>query len=383
MSGVKLTIKLKPNTERNGITMKKFLQTSFFICVFAMFMSITSFAVQTVDNNPIYVYSRACPQAVVDYVDENISSAILCMTEDQIPDGNVYVGKPFTYSNALSDMFLFPVYIDNNIEYVYRVSQYQGNIGGTLSTFLAQQLQEISHLTSVNTPANFTISNDKLIVVIGNTNIEICELPEMFSEYPTNTNSVNNSDLLSDTITTNIVEPLISEVVFPIQTRAASSSYISLNITETQGQNSWCNAYATAIIARYRGHTNCTAKTVMSYFFGSNPSTQSSLSDGRAVEYAHAIGLINVTNSDSYLSQTSLKNYISDKSPVTLIMYRPATDAYHAVVLRGYNSSNWSIWNPWYNSYETFTIGGSYTARNGSVYMYNGVSNRGRTIYNW
>ena len=121
----------------------------------------------------------------------------------------------------------------------------------------------------------------------------------------------------------------------------------------------------------------------MSYFYGSNPSTEAPLKEGQSVAYAHAIGLLNVTNSSSYLSQTSLKNYISDSSPVILCMSRPATGSYHAVVLRGYNSSNWSIWNPWYKSYETFPIGGSYTARNGYVYMYNGVSNLGRTIFNW
>lgn len=363
--------------------MKKFLRTVFLTCVFSLLMSINSFASHSVTNNSIYVSSQTCPQAVVDYVNDNIASALLCLTEDNFPAGHVYVGKPFTYSNSPSDMFLFPVYVNDTVEYVYRVSQFQGNISGTLSTYLAQQLQEISYLTSIETPATFTITTDKLIATIGNTDIEISELPEMFSEEPTISNSVNNLNLTSANTTINISEPIISEVCAPIQTRAATSKSISLTITETQGKNNWCLAYATAIIARYRGNTNCTAKTVMSYFYGSNPSTEASLKEGQSVAYAHAIGLLNVTNSSSYLSQTSLKNYISDSSPVILCMSRPATGSYHAVVLRGYNSSNWSIWNPWYKSYETFPIGGSYTARNGYVYMYNGVSNLGRTIFNW
>lgn len=172
--------------------MKKFLRTVFLTCVFSLLMSINSFASHSVTNNSIYVSSQTCPQAVVDYVNDNIASALLCLTEDNFPAGHVYVGKPFTYSNSPSDMFLFPVYVNDTVEYVYRVSQFQGNISGTLSTYLAQQLQEISYLTSIETPATFTITTDKLIATIGNTDIEISELPEMFSEEPTISNSVNN-----------------------------------------------------------------------------------------------------------------------------------------------------------------------------------------------
>lgn len=59
--------------------MKKFLRTVFLTCVFSLLMSINSFASHSVTNNSIYVSSQTCPQAVVDYVNDNIASALLAL----------------------------------------------------------------------------------------------------------------------------------------------------------------------------------------------------------------------------------------------------------------------------------------------------------------
>ena len=64
-------------------------------------------------------------------------------------------------------------------------------------------------------------------------------------------------------------------------------------------------------------------------------------------------------------------------------MRNKATGGYHATVLRGYNSTHWSIWNPWYPSYESFQIGQNYVTQGGTIFQYGSSSGRRRTIYNW
>lgn len=350
------------------------------ILLVLLFVFISAGAVSESENmGNLSVLTEECPVEMIAYVEEEIGDFILSVTEGSIPDCAIYVGTPFSYINAENEMFLFPIFFGDRIEYVLRVSNYENMISGTMSKFLTDELNQLMAETSYDMPVKFYIDDRYLMAEIGDEEKEIYEFTE---EETGNSISVANfNDMDMDLSVLNIAEPLDIKVEL-IQGKA-SSNYISLNISrEQQGDNSWCCAYCTAICLRYRGY-DCVAKDVMSYFFGSNPSKNQTLSDARAVEYAKSVGWNDVGRSGSYFSDSRLKGYIDDDSPVMLIMYRPAEDSYHAVVLRGYNSSKWSIWNPWYSSYESFEIGRTYTAKNGHVYVYGAVTGAGRTIYNW
>lgn len=56
------------------------------------------------------------------------------------------------------------------------------------------------------------------------------------------------------------------------------------------------------------------------------------------------------------LSFTEVQDEIYHDRPIYARM-RHTFFVAHVVVIRGYNSSTYSIWNPWYqNSYETFSV---------------------------
>lgn len=156
------------------------------------------------------------------------------------------------------------------------------------------------------------------------------------------------------------------------------SYYIALDITETQGSNSWCAAYCTSTILRTLGYSS-TAEGIMSIFYR-NPKTTDSISRSQVVSYANMRGLY-PTQVESTVSYETLRDELRSNRPVHFSMTR--TGGNHAVVLRGYNSrySKWSIWNPWFTTYETFSMGGTYvpTGYSSSTYSYTYA----RTIYNW
>lgn len=368
-----------------------------FAGLFALVLIVSCFVpvVAYEDGDPsqdLYILTRECPEEVTVAIQSQAADLIRSQEERDAFSESFYLGQPFSYANVDNEMFLYPVFINGAIKYVIRVTPTSEGVFGTISSFLATELNElmITCRTSKTEPVVFYVEGNTLISEVGTEKRVVCEFSE--EEHINTLNTRHETAISKSPVIQDITERLeIENNADAVESvNYSSSRYLSLDVTEKQGSNNWCNAYCTAIIGRYHGATDLTAKQVMQYFWGTNPPTDEALSLYEAVDYAHnVLGLTSTTHISTYLSETALKEQIGDENiPVTLSMYRPATGGAHAVVLRGYNTSTWSIWNPWYNTptsnpYESFTIGGSYTARGGEVFQYAGISNKGSTIYNW
>lgn len=340
-------------------------------------------------HSSFYVETLPCPEDILDYASKNAESYIRSMNEDSGLDWfTFYVGQPFTYSNELADLFTFPVYNGEKVIYTFRVAHsLDGEIYGTMSTFLVDELNTYREKSSESSPLVFKVI-DNALYASGNDYLDkLYAFPE--NEY-TDTHNAIDRCTMGKLEVKNVAEPIelaplcSSAVLSP---RLTAYYFINLSLIEVQpSKNNWCAAYCTAAILRTRtGDSKYTAKGIMQYFYGGSVADTQNLPLDKAISYAKNVAKLRDTKySATALSHSKLMEQI-DSSRLVCLSMKNLTDGYssHAVVLRGYDTRNntWSIWNPRVdNSYDSFKMGGEYISWTGNHFRY---EDDGRTIYDF
>lgn len=337
---------------------------------------------EEISETHLYVETTNCPQAYIDYAEENILGYIESYSENVIPQGSITVGIPFAFLDFESDVYYFPIMINDEISYIFRVYPNGDNgFDSAISEFLAPELEKLSSLRSESTPLKMNRIRNKIIASIGDYSYTLYTYPNELYENDSLMRLNDISFELENTVVVDAKSDSRINIQFSPISRSSSNNwsyYINLNITETQGSNNWCAAYCTATIMRTLGY-NATAEGIMSIFYR-KPVSSNSITRQQVVTYAKSRGL-NPIQVESTVPYETLRDNLRANRPVYFSMTR--TGGNHAVVLRGYNSrrSTWSIWNPWINSYEVFSMYGNYvpTGYSSSTYSYTYA----RTIYNW
>lgn len=331
-------------------------------------------------NEHLFVKTVVCPNDYIEYANSNIFSFLESHCEDGIPDVKIKLGSPFTFMDEGSDVYYFPVMFEGVIKYIFRVYPGQkGSYDAAISSFLVEDLEMLAKQTSILKPLQLNRKEKDIVATIGDNKYILFTYPDDMVEP---VNELSNSKALSQI---SVVDVKVGSDVFASTSnanRASSNSwshYISLNITETQSGNRWCAAYCTATIVRTLGYGSCTAYGIMTIFYR-RPAASNTLSRAQVVTYANMSGLYPV-RVENTVSSSTLINDLRNNRPVYFSMTR--TGGKHAVVLRGYNSRNekWSIWNPWFTFYETFSWGGTYVPTGYSSGTYSYTYNK--TIYHW
>jgi len=98
-----------------------------------------------------------CPEEHMAYAPEAVARylyAYSCeMGVDYFADESVQVGNPFTFANANSDIFYFPILRNGEIFYIVRIYQdADGGCSAAASTMLAEELNLLSEKTNSETP---------------------------------------------------------------------------------------------------------------------------------------------------------------------------------------------------------------------------------------
>lgn len=362
--------------------MKKFLSIILAIAITLSFGStvVSAKTAESSANSQLFIETTACPQGYVDFAEGNIAGFVESYCEGNVPYTSIMVGTPFAFLDYGSDVYYFPVICDGVIRYVFRVYPNQNNgYDAAISSFLAEELESLAKVTSANMPLKLNRIGNEIIASIGNEEYILFTYPDDMNDVSLQSEVANNRG----TIATKVIDAKTNvgiDVVVDKSTRTTNSwsYYIDLDIIETQGSNSWCAAYCTSTILRTLGYSS-TAEGVMSIFYR-RPGSSDSISREQVVSYANMRGL-NPIRVESTVAYETLRDDLRSNRPVYFSMSRSGGN--HAVVLRGYNSrrSTWSIWNPWFTSYETFSMGGTYvpTGYSSSTYSYTYA----RTIYNW
>lgn len=326
-------------------------------CFVLLLTSIPSTAFATEDGaNGCYIATTECPTAYIDYATDNISTYILSLDES-ISYNNISIGTPFAFADANADVYYFPVICDGDIEYLFRVYPNGDSFSAAITVFLADEIETLAEYTSENNPMYLNLVDTQIVATIGLDTYVLFEYPADMatSGYPIEYSSPSNFSVVnaksSATIDLNLHQARYT------------SKYITLDLTEQQGKNSWCTAYCLATIIGTQTNYSATAKGIMSLALGSNPSTSTAFpwvsDNGKTmVSVAKKYGLTPIVLTTT-VSNAVLKAEINAGCPCIVAMDRGAGK--HSVVLRGYNTAGtWSIWNPWFDYYESYSMTGSY-----------------------
>lgn len=362
--------------------MKKFLKKAIclLISIIMMFcVSINVYAGENNESDSLYIYSKQCPNDIIEYATSNFMNFI-DLNDVTFETDTISLSTPFTFANTDSDIYYFPIIDGDNIAGLFRVFYDDNTIAGIYSSFLCNELEKYIHSTSSNNPLKLYMKDNGIYSVINNTETCIYEYPENidFSNAETVNTCTTNSDN-SNYVIIDILNNLLGSANVSISLCDSVSNYITLNRPGTQGANNWCGAFSAAAIMRTRGYnTSCTARTVMTAIYGTgNFTTNTSLTANQVRNYARNNN-INAIVTSSFNGNMGVRE-IDANRPVWFGM--TSSSGGHAIVLRGYNASSgiYSIWNPWYDYYEYYTMGGTYVPAAHSSFKFK----LNEAIYNW
>lgn len=359
--------------------MKKFV--SIFICiVFVMLSGTIANANSFVSSNSAqgaYILTETCPQDVVDFAKTSFDSFSY---SDEHPNSQIELGTPFSLTNEDMErtLYYFPVIINEQIEYTYRIF-YSNGWQYVLSECLAEELNSASEYSTVSNPT-IVYLNDNSNIVVQNSKYESTVIVDP-TRNAMSKNSIKNTvsyvdkfnELNSGQATT--VVNMLSKIKTinyyeMINTRASSakSKYLSPTIRERQGPLPWCAGYVTAYIVSYKTGTAYYAREV-AQFAGS--SETESISRSKCVRFAKDKGLSNTRETIFDASDNTMMEQIDNSCPVYVGADLIGSDSSHAFAVIGYSWSgsaitNWRVWNPW-NNYTEDISSRAYSTADGSA----------------
>jgi hypothetical protein len=125
------------------------------------------------NGNGIYIESRECPKEAIIFVQENLYRYIqdLPMQDDRYSDidiTHIELGSPFTIqkeSTDETDIYYFPIIYENEIKFTFRVYlDSDGTYTGIFSEYLASELNNLSNITSLDSPVLLILDNGNIWV---------------------------------------------------------------------------------------------------------------------------------------------------------------------------------------------------------------------------
>ena len=308
------------------------------------------------NTSDCYIATTACPVEYADYAAKNVAGYVLSYDE-RVNVNSIRVGTPFAFADIGADVYYFPVLCDGKITYLFRVYPDGNSFSAAITTFLAKDIEKLGRYTSESLPMYLNLVGTKIVATIGEDSFVLFEYPDEMSGRESN----NVVASVNDFSVVNVKATTIGQLNLS-QARSVSA-YITLDIIEQQGNENWCTAFCLATIIRTQTNFYATAQGLMTMVLGGNPNINTPfpwISDDGL--------MMRVVSSNYNLYPMVLTTTVSDSVLCEELDYgRPclvamtASSGNHTVVLRGYSSlGTWSIWNPWFSSYESYSMTGTY-----------------------
>lgn len=353
-------------------------------CVVPAFAASLSATLKSADDDGIYIATMPVPAGATAHARSSIAG-LLCNKHNL---NRITLGTPFTLQGCDCDLYYFPVMYEGSIVGMYRVF--------TLSdgSYTGIYAEDPNMVAALNALANTTSRLSPAQIVVGQYEDLYAVTPtSVYTVLPDYAGRVTPAISVRTTMDTVVMatEPVsvvdVSESIgfvdnvgdTSLRATASSYRYLTWTITETQGEDNWCAAYATAAICRYVLNTNSyTAKGIMRW---AHPTAseenlpKKSLSRIACVSYGQQQGLSpQIVN--AWPGIATIKAEIDSDCPVYFAGER--TGESHAFVCRGYNMNTdsqgnnnpyFSVWNPWYPYTEiVYASTNNYTTGSGKVY---------------
>ena len=132
----------------------------------------------------LYVRTLPCPMDLAAYAADHLESFVRAHLSDPsfvVGDGQLTVGQPFSFCNEGSDIFYFPVLLEDEIILLLRTwkSESTGKCSGILSAHLASELSALAPLTTPETPLSLVKEGyDTTALIEGQTHLLHSSPPE-------------------------------------------------------------------------------------------------------------------------------------------------------------------------------------------------------------
>lgn len=294
-----------------------------------------------------------------------------------------------SYGSAfkLNDIDYIPIVVNNKIIALLAILETNGEYSWTLSEGFSEELNKIAKLTSKETPAMLYTENGNVYATVAGGIYQLTFHPEV-SELNRNLgyhlNLKEQSDVINVLNTDDKNTIKLENILYETKANlSAGARYLSLDLKETQGKQTWCSAFAGAQMMRYRGKGNIYAKAIMKYFYpkvGDTDLKTKSISNKQLIEYARTKKSYPIKVA-STLSEAAVRKQIDSSKPIYLGCEGTGTykKRRHALVLRGYNrnTKSYSVWNPWDAKYVAMSMSSKSIAVKGGKFIWDA------TIYNW
>lgn len=359
--------------------MKKLFSILLTLIIFTSLFSFSANAASTTSNSVRVLttssMSEANQFAIDTYQDFLDSHCYFNGTTDNLHAclGSGFMVESISSTNS-AQYYLFPIYVNDTVKYVYRVYKYDNQFSGVLSELLANEINAIFKTTSDDVV--FIESNENLVVVSNleykvirkdpeNKNISSSDISKVRNTFfvesknrsISSINQINPSDFLSASKSS-----LTS--AFNIEPRA--TGILTIDYLEDQGSEPWCSGYVTANILRFMtGDSSIRVTDIANYGL---VSTLEGFSLTTLQNFSSTKGITMSNYITGEIAPTPLYNlYLSERRPVYLGLQSIATGNRHAVVLHGVDGDYYYIRNPWYQMSETYLYGSYYYPTNSST----------------
>ncbi len=332
--------------------------------VIVMICSLFTFAyaneaIKKNDKN-YYVETGYIPDDVIEYAKNSIGNMLM----RKYDSNSIKLLYPFKLFNCEIDLYYFMVYFNDEIIGSYRVFNLDGEYNGIFSeagTFEKNILNAFSK-SSAEHPAKilrgqykdmYSVVNNKVYTIIDDIEGKFTEtsyLQQKSSEI-----KLENLNKMLYTMNINVCE---TQEYRPYK-------WLQLDLSETQGSDSWCSAYCAASIIRFIKGLNlsqCSAKILMEWTYPGLPLNELkklAFPRNKVLEYSKLKGLNPVLTSGR-VSTNYVQTQINKDIPLCFIITQDESNGEifrHTIVCRGYYDTgeqiNFSVWNPWNTTYET------------------------------
>lgn len=282
-------------------------------------------SIQEIDGNRengLYLASEQISDDVIKYAESQkpiVFNSLKDILSSETGEISVAYGSPF----KLNTVDYIPIIADNKVISLLAIIKMNGEYGWSLSKDFSQGLNKISNITSIENPANLYTDRGNVYAVIAGDTHQLTFNPEI----PT-------VELGSTRISTN------AEIVNLLNFESETQHINIVNLDSTLKDKSILNKQ----LIKYAKKKN------------SNP-----------------------TKKSSAISFSSVKKQIDAGKPIYLGCEGKDTykKARHALVLRGYDSDTYSVWNPWDAEYVSMSQSTKSIAVSGDSFVWDS------TIYGW
>lgn len=352
-------------------------------------------------ENSLIIESQSIPLTADNYATEKLGmylSATLGIENEKTNITDYQLGTPFKMINEENEeegTALYPVMYQDTIRFVFYVRKTDGEYSGTLSKFLADELQFIKDqsISTIENPITFHEKNKDIFYESNGTIHKIYTSPirPENEEAVTDTVLIDSKKEISNLETINTLE----EIEFTVNNTDSNkplgrstlidkaNNRINWSVTETQGSSSWCSAYAAAMILNNKNDKRPTSVAQI-VSWGKKPSDKG-FSDDEIIKYANTRGVYpykvnRIMNWNEVVTEVRKSNAIWGAWRGT----GNYKGAYHAIDVIGTYYENtfgefkgYWVWNPWYKSIDLVEAKSSvvYSVPNGSFIWERSVTN--------